>query len=268
VTTDTATSEYRYERFRLRHMVADLRFDPDGLEPGDRVPGRRLPTVDGGGHVELGAPDEPYLLVFGSNTCPMTAAAAGPLQRLHDEFGDHIRFVVVEVREAHPGASLGQARTREEKAGQARLLHERLGGGFTVAVDDLDGSLHTTFDPKPNATYLVDADGRLVFRSIWASDERGLRDALASVVAGRAPRRSESRRMVGPLLASMGHIDGVLRVAGPGAARDLLRAAPPMLLAGRVASWFRWLPHHRRGPAVMSVVGLTLVVLAGWLLLR
>jgi hypothetical protein len=149
---------------------------------------------------------------------------------------------------------------------QARQLREQLGGGFTVAVDELDGSLHTALDPKPNAAYLVGSDGRLLFRSIWASDERGLHAALASVAAGRTPHRSESRRMVAPLLTSMGYVDGVLRVAGPGAARDLARAAPPMLVAAKVASLFGWLPRDRRGHAVATSVGL-LVVLAGWLLL-
>jgi hypothetical protein len=267
MTSDVATSDYRYERFQLRHMLADLRFDPRAPRPGDPVPRPRLSTVHPGGSVDLGGFDGPYLLVFGSNTCPMTAAAAGPLQRLHAEFGDRIPFVLVQVREAHPGAGLGQARTLDEKADQGRRLHEQLGGAFTVAVDDLDGSLHTALDPKPNAAYLVGPEGRLVFRSIWASDERGLRAALTSVAAGRPPRRSESRRMVAPLLASMGYIDGVLRVAGPGAARDLARAAPPMLVAGKVASLFGWLPRHRRGHVVATAVGL-LVVLAGWLLLR
>lgn len=267
MTSDTVTSsDYRYERFQLRHMLADLRFDPRGPRPGDLVPGLRLSTVDPGGSLDLGGFDGPYLLVFGSNTCPMTAAAVTPLRRLRDEFGDRVPFVLVQVREAHPGARLGQARTLDEKVDQARELSEQVGGGFILAVDDLDGRLHTALDPKPNAAYLVGSDGRLVFRSIWASDERGLHAALASVVSGRTPRRSESRRMVAPLLASMGYIDGVLRVAGPGAARDLGRAAPPMLVAAKVASLFGRLPRDRRGHAAVTVVGL-LAVLAGWFLL-
>lgn len=125
----------------------------------------------------------------------MTAAAANPLQRLHDEFGDHVLF--------------------------------------TVVVDDLDGRLHTALEPKPNAAYLVGRDRRLLFRSIWASDEgpagrpRGCRCGTIPAPIGEPPQ-------VAPLPASMGYIDGVLRRAGPGAARDLARAAPPMLVR---AAW-------------------------------
>lgn len=81
----------------------------------------------------------------------MTAVSAAPLERLCAEFGDAVRFVLVQVREAHPGERLDQAATIEEKVDQARRLPTTLGVGMTVAVDDLDGGFHTAVDPKPNA---------------------------------------------------------------------------------------------------------------------
>jgi hypothetical protein len=250
----TTSSTYRYERFRLHHMLADLRFAPTSPGPGNRVPPLDLHTVDGG-PVRLGELDRPHLLVFGSNTCPMTASAAAPLIRLHRRFGHAVRFVLVQVREAHPGAHLPQPTTAGAKSAHARRLRDSLGVDFTVAVDDLDGQLHTTLDVKPNAAYLVDSDGTIVFRSLWASDERGLQQALEAVSEDRRPPRVESRRMLGPMLRAIGHIDPVLRCAGPGATRDLARSAPPMLLAARVAALFRGQPRERRGHALVASIG-------------
>jgi hypothetical protein len=259
-------SVYRYENFALHHMLADMRFDPDSPAPGDPLPHLDLETIEGE-RITMEDLDRPHLFVFGSNTCPMTASAGSALDRLHREFGDHVRFVLVQVREAHPGEHLGQPTSLESKRVHAERLRDFLGIDFTVAVDDLEGSFHTSLDPKPNATYLVGANGEIVFRSMWASDERGLSEALGAAAHGAIPPRQQSRRVVGPMLRSIGYVDQVLRDAGPRATRDLAKSAPPMLLAGRMASLFRGLTPERRGVALLAsstaVVVLALMLLLG-----
>jgi hypothetical protein len=264
---DTNTSEYRYERFELRHMLADMRFDPDGPAPGDRLPALDLETLEG----ERMTPedlDRPHLFVFGSNTCPMTASAGDTLERLHQRFGEAVRFVLVQVREAHPGENVPQPVRFDEKVALAQRLRSSLGISFTVAVDDVDGTFHASLDPKPNAAYLVDPDGTIVFRSMWSSDEKGLAAALEAVTAGTVPARRQSTRMLGPTLGSIGYVDEVVGGAGPGAVRDLARSAPPMLIGARLASLFRRLPPQRRGQALLAASAATLVaVLAAALLI-
>jgi hypothetical protein len=260
----TATAGYRYEHFQLGHLLADLRFDPSGPGPGDALPELTLRTIDGE-TIELGGWDRPYLFVFGSNTCPMTAAAAAPLERLRAEFGEQVRFVLVQVREAHPGERLDQAGSFEEKVEHARRLRSAFAPDLTVAVDDLDGSFHTSLDPKPNSAYLVDRDGIIRFRSIWASDERGLRDALSAVATGQRPRQRQSTRKLRPMTTSLGYIDGVLRAAGPRATRDLARSAPPMLLGARLASMFGRLRPERRGMALLATLALLSAAAVGLL---
>ena len=252
-------SNYRYANFRLQHMLADLRFDPESPGPGDRLVHLDLETVDGE-HIGLGELDRPHLFVFGSMTCPMTASAGAPLGRLHRRFGDAIRIVLVNVREAHPGELLPQPSTVEDKLANARRLQRSVDADITIAVDDLDGTFHTSLDPKPNAAYLVAADGTILFRSLWASDEDGLAAAMASVTRGDIPRRTESRRMMAPMVGSIGYVDGVLRNAGRDAVRDVARGVPPMLIGARLASLFRWLPPARRGLALLGTAGVLVAV--------
>jgi hypothetical protein len=257
----TSADEYRYTHFELRHLLADLRFDPDGPGPGERLPALQLPLLEGG-DLDLRSLDRPHLFVFGSSTCPMTASAAEPLERLHRAFGDRVTFVLVQVREAHPGELVEQPATMAEKRERAHRLRQTLGVSMAIAIDDLDGELHTGTDTKPNAAYLVDRDGTILFRSLWAGDERGLRRAIEAVAEGRRLARSESTRMVRPLLGALGYVDGVVGAAGRRAVRDLVRSAPPMFVGGRLASWFRSLHPSRRGPAVMAVTGLAIAAAA------
>ncbi len=259
VSNTTSKSEYRYESFRLSHMLADMRFNSATPAAGHRLPLLDLQTLDGE-RITLDGLDRPHLFIFGSNTCPMTASAADVLGDLHGEFGDQINFVLVQVREAHPGEQIPQPTSFEEKEAHARRLRDALGVTFTVAVDDLDGRFHSSLDPKPNAAYLVDARGMILFRSMWSSDEEGLRSALTATSEGRTPNKRQSTRKLKPSLRSLGYVDQVIRDAGPSASRDLLRSAPPMLLGARLAGLFGWIAPSRRGHALLVAAGAFMVL--------
>ena len=265
-TTSTSGSTYRYDRFRLSHMLADMRFDPDTPTTGDRLPQLDLDTLDGE-RITFEDLAHPHLFVFGSNTCPMTASARNVLGALYREFGDKVSFVLVQVREAHPGEHIPQPSSVEEKRAHARRLRETLGVEFTVAVDDLDGSFHSSLDPKPNAAYLVDTQGEILFRSMWSSDEQGLRTALTATIQGRTPDQRQSTRLLQPTLGALGHVGPVIDDAGPRARRDLLRSAPPMLLGARLAGLFRGVSPDRRGHALLATTGAIMLAVAAITLL-
>ena len=95
---------YRFERLALPLVMRDMYFSKDDPGPGDRVPDFDLQTLDGGRFrsTDLGETG-PALLIFGSYTCPVTDNAAPGLKELHGRFGDRVHFVMVNVREAHPG---------------------------------------------------------------------------------------------------------------------------------------------------------------------
>jgi thiol-disulfide isomerase/thioredoxin len=263
--SDTVT-DYRYQRFTTSLLLRDLRFGKEAAGPGDSFPSFELQITNGDRLVNDDVFDhKPVLLIFGSMTCPMTASAAPSVQELHDEFGDRVDFIMLYVREAHPGEHFTQSETMEEKLEHARALQEFYDIQWTVAADNIDGDLHRALDPKPNAAFLMNGEGIILFRSLWAADQDALRQALAAAAAGRAPERKQSETLLGPVIRAMGQVQEVMKRGGPQAVSDLWRAGFPMALAGRVATFFTLLSPDQRGIAAVLTLALGMLAALGML---
>ena len=90
--------EYRYKRFTTRLLFRDLRFRDQGPKPGDMFPNFEIVTTDGDRLVNSDVFDgKPVIFIFGSMTCPMTASAAPSVQKLYDEFGERVAFIMLYV---------------------------------------------------------------------------------------------------------------------------------------------------------------------------
>ncbi len=222
-------SRYRFEHLKLGLMMKDLYFRKDDPGPGDRAPDFDLPTLGGGRFrsSDLGETG-PVLLIFGSYTCPQTSSSAPGLKELHARYGDRVRFVMVDVREAGPGRSVPQPATSDQKTEHAEWLRDRYGFEFEVAVDDIDGTLHRSLSPKPNSAYVLDKDGTILFRAQWANDTKALASALDATAAGKSVTRSHSGGLVRPVLRALPHIAPATDRGGSGAWRDLWGVAPPL----------------------------------------
>ena len=256
--------DYRYEHFTTKRLLQDIHFGRSAPRQGDALPEFDLVTTDGhtiNKNDFVG--DRPLLLILGSITCPMTASSMPTLKRLYARFGERIAFITVNVREAHPGENFPQPGTLEEKLEHARALRDMYQIPWPVAVDDIDGTLHQSLDGKPNAAFLADREGKVVFRAHWARDEGGLGRALESVSRGQYPIKRESRALLLPVARAMGHVHSVMGIAGPQARRDLLLAGTAMALAGMVATVFRPLSPDWRGVAASAFVGVATVAEAG-----
>lgn len=260
--TGAFASEYRYDRFTSKLLADDLRFHPGALAPGVVLPVEEAEAADGA-MVRLRGTGRPLLLVTGSMSCPMTASSMPSVVNLQPEFAEQVDFVLLSAREAHPGELLAQPTSELEAREQARRLQEVYGVPFPVVLDDADGTLHRLLDSKPNAAFLFDGDGILVFRSLWASDHKGLRAALSAVARGDSPAASESTAMLAPMGRALGFIDEVIDRAGPSARRDLWRSAFPMAIAARAARLFSFVSPARRGATVAGVAILGLAVAVG-----
>ncbi len=169
-------------------------------------------------------------------------------------FGDRVRFVMVDVREAHPGKAVPQPETLDEKIAHAEQLRGLHGFEFEVAVDDIDGTLHRVLSPKPNSAYVLGKDGTILFRAQWANDTKALAMALDAIAAGESPRRSQSGGLVRPMLRLLRNIAPVLDRAGGGAWPDMWRVVPPMAAVGFVLKALRVHPSKPDDPRLRTLV--------------
>ena len=255
-------ADYRYQHFTTKLLIHDGSFHKGAKRPGETLPEFDLPTTDGDRITTDDFGDRPLFLFTGSITCPMTASAVPSLKRLYAQCGDEVDFVILNVREAHPGENYPQPDTMEDKMDHARTLKAFYQLPWKVAVDDLDGSLNIAMDAKPNSAYLMDRDGKIVFRSVWSRDLRGsILRPLESTAHEEPPAKDESRALLRPVILASGVIDDVMKRAGPTAVRDHWRSNFPLQLAARVASWLRPLSPDWRGITAVATLG-TATVLA------
>jgi peroxiredoxin len=167
-------STYNYEHFsrELLHSLSRAPFS--GPEPGDHAPDFKGTTLDGETlRLSEFQGKKNVLLIFGSATCPMTAASISDINELYDHFrGDDIEFLFVYVREAHPGEVIPAHRNLREKMEAARLLRDEEDIEMPMIVDDLRGSIHRKYSRLPNPAFLIDRSGRVAFRSMWAKPDQ------------------------------------------------------------------------------------------------
>lgn len=258
-----AARKYRYDHPRFYpDILNDMMVTGRDLGPGDTVPPFQLTTTDGTplASADLTARGETLFLIFGSRTCPVTESAAPGLMRLHTIYGDRIRFVMVNVREAHPGVKIPQPQTMELKCLHAASLKAHLDLPFEVAADDIDGALHRALGARPNSAFIIDPYGDIVFRAQWANVTEAIEAAMADIVTGSAPRRGSVTDTMGAVARMIGYMAPVHFAAGEGAKRDTWRAMPPLGLMMFLSGFFFFLPRHERGVPTMA---LTMVLLFG-----
>lgn len=166
------SKRYNYESFSgqdlLKH-AARTGFG-SGPKPGDEAPDFELRALSGE-KVRLSdfAGEKNVVLTFGSATCPFTAASMRGMNDLYEDYedSDEVQFLLVYVREAHPGEKIPAHQSLNDKREAAELFRDEEDVEMPVLVDDLDGRVHRRYGKMPNPTYLIDKSGRVAFRSLW-----------------------------------------------------------------------------------------------------
>ena len=264
--TRIPTDGYRYDHPRLYPDIVNDMYIPKGdLGPGDKVKPFDLQTTDGGRFrsADLAAKGQPVLLVFGSLTCPVTESAAGGLKQLYASYGNKVRFVMVKVREAHPGQTIRQPQTFEQKLRHAVDLKNHHGLPFEMAVDDIDGTFHRTLGSRPNSAYVIDPSGTIIFRAQWANETQAIGEALEAIFAGKTPPEPAVTRTLHSITQMVGYINPVLDAAGKGAHLDTWKVVPPMGMMMALSELFFFLPRNKRGlPAMVLTMALMAAVIA------
>ena len=108
------------------------------------------------------------VLETGSISCPMYVKEVPPMNILSKKFSD-VQFLVLYVREAHPGSKIPRHKSLDDKLSQAKRLSLEENENRIIIVDDVDGTAHKLYGSLPNMVYIINAEGTVIFRSIWAN---------------------------------------------------------------------------------------------------
>lgn len=154
---------YNYDRFSTKFFDFS-KFTGRGR--GQTLSDFTLTTLDG---KEVKLSDyrgKKIILETGSSTCPMYVKNINPMNELAKKFPD-VKFVVLYVREAHPGGRIKGHRSHEEKIKCATELVHAENERREVLIDDLNGGLHDELGLLPDMLYVLDEKGIILFRSSW-----------------------------------------------------------------------------------------------------
>jgi hypothetical protein len=156
---------YNYDRFHPNILAKDMKLirHPEGPHLGETAPDFALRDTEGKEWRLTELQGRPVVLIIGSGTCPMTQGNLPGLQELHHEYGERCTWLMLYVREAHPGEKMSAHKDYEQKRAQAAHFRNETDTRWPILVDDLDGSAHKAYGLLPNSTFLIDADGKVSF---------------------------------------------------------------------------------------------------------
>ncbi|AOW93730.1 hypothetical protein BFN03_16665 [Rhodococcus sp. WMMA185] len=227
--TQRAVLAYNYARFDPGEYP--LGKELGGPKIGELAPDFHVTDIEG---VEVALSDyrgRYVVLETGCATCPMFGSGITTMNALAYRFPD-VAFLVLYVREAHPGQNCRPHRSLADKTAAATLLRREEREGRRILIDNLDGQVHRAYGGMPNMVYVINPQGDVVFRSVW-NDPEAVDEALRRAMAGGDPNSLESR----PRLARPSVMWRVMRRAGRQAVLDMVVALPKIVPIFRRLIW-------------------------------
>jgi peroxiredoxin len=160
-------TEYNYSKFEASHY--DFLSFP-GPKVGEEFPELTFTGLDGDEIKFSSFRGQRVVLESGSLTCPMYAKDVSKMQLLAEQYPD-TRFLLMYIREAHPGSKVAAHRTADDKAATARRLQDTFGENRQILIDNVAGTAHQLLGSFPNLTYLIDEQGVVIWRTSWSDAE-------------------------------------------------------------------------------------------------
>lgn len=221
---------HNYIHFHPRTLGRDakLAMQPVGPLLGDLAPDFSLTDTEGNSWNLSELRGKPVVLIFGSGTCPMTIGSLPGLNKLYQEKGDEAQWLMIYVREAHPGENMPAHESHEQKRDQAERVRREEGVDWPVLIGELDGKTHRAYSELPNHLFLIDKAGIVAFRSEFAHAP-SLYTALTRLdeQGGRGPVEpglDRSMHMLGPTAYGW----RAPRRGGKVSMNDMIKGAPPL----------------------------------------
>lgn len=172
--------KYNYDRFKTSdYDLATF----NGPEAGEQYIDISVYNLDGS-KVQLSSfLNKPIVLETGSKTCPMYAKCVNPMNEFAEQY-TNLNFLLLYIREAHPGNKTKGIRSLDEKMSNAKDTCKLYGEKRTIIVDELDGEAHKVYGELPNMVYVIDTDETILFRGDWNNIEK-LKEVLQTVGTGK-----------------------------------------------------------------------------------
>jgi len=211
-------SDYNYAEF----SPSDYNLNEfHGPELGQRAPDFLLEDSNGQKQQLLDIEGDFLVLELGSITCPLfqgRRASMGDLAMKHP----NVSFAMLYVREAHPGTTIGAHNDFDEKKSCANQLAND-GENRKILVDDFEGTAHSDYGSYPNAVFIINKNGCVLFRADWNNPEAAGR-ALGKLLAGKPAVVKSYFKPVRPDIVIKN-----LRAGGKGSVFDFLRGLPTLI---------------------------------------
>jgi peroxiredoxin len=216
---------YNYPNYSFAIEAAEMeRWLAEGPHARELAPDFRLPDLDGIPAQLSQWRGKPVVLEFGSYTCPIFSDRVTDMERLAQEHPE-AEFLVIAIREAHPGEITSQHTTLAQKRQAARCLAIEEGIRRRVLVDDLQGMVHRTYGGAWDPVYVIDPRGGVAFRRAW-NDPGEVAQALEALPRGVDLPPGETTEMAMlPGRTPMGL--RLLERGGRQALLDFYRTVPP-----------------------------------------
>jgi iodothyronine deiodinase-like protein len=198
-----------------------------GPPVGTRAPDFKVYKPDGTATRLLQLDSNFLVLELGSITCPLFQTRREGMSRLVRDY-PNLRFTILYVREAHPGADVPAHRTLKDKLASADLLRSADREGRDIRIDDIDGTAHQAYGGYPNAVFIINRNGCVVFASDWNNPKTTARALKALTTGNPAPFKSYFK-------PALPHVAWrTFRRGGKGAAADFFKALPNLIWANLI----------------------------------
>ncbi len=173
---------------------------------GQTAPDFTLKTPDG---TEVRLADlyaeKPVVLEFGCITCPVYRGRIASMNRLREQVGDAVHWLVIYTVEAHPadtpspytgrvwphqkneqeGVLIQQPEDYEGRVALAQRVGDEYGEQMQIVVDGMDNAIWEAYGKRPNSAFVIGEDGIVMEKQFWANPR--LLAAAFNGVAGGAP---------------------------------------------------------------------------------
>ena len=168
--------EYNYQHFNPKDYDFSIF---EGPKAGEQYIDFQAFTTDGRGVSLSEYLDKPIVMETGSITCPMYANTTKEMNKLQKEY-PNVHFLLLYIREAHPGERTKATHTIQDKLEHAKLTQLYYNETRTILVDSIDGAAHKLYGSMPNMTYVIGKNGIVKFRANWTNID-ALKTVLKSI---------------------------------------------------------------------------------------